>query len=1062
MREQGQLAPGHHRARAAVQDLDQQFAGDASGVIRVVRLRTVPDDGCAERNHFLRNVTVVVKTASAATFSASARMRLEHEAHVLSQIKNGQSAPLLDSGSDNGHVYLVMPFIPGVTLEERLRQGSLTVMDTITLGRALLASLSAAHAQGVLHRDIKPANVIVNEGTPLHTATLIDFGLARSTNLDASIRDHWVGTAQYMSPEGAGLLDQEVTACSDLYSVGIVLFECLAGRPPFQGKSVGEVLRQHMTLPPPELRSLGLSVPRVLDEVIQRMLRKDPRDRYQSADAVIADLDVIADALRQGEIEPSLVVGLHDRRQTLTEPAFVGRGQELAVLNSQLKRTQAGQGGLVLLEAESGGGKSRLLAEFALRGTQQGAWILRGQGMDQAAQRPFQLLTGVADGVLATARLEPEIEGQIRTGLGDHLEAACSALPELVKLLGLRTAGLGPEDFVEARSVQALVGFLDALGTTDRPVLVLLDDCQWTDQLTLKVLSHWQRRTATPERPILLVVAFRSEEVSASHPLRKLKSVAHLKLPAFQASNVRKLAESMAGPLPDEAVAVIERLAEGSPFMASAALRGLVESGALVAVPTGWRVESLAMAGAQSSRHAAAFLARRIELLPETTIKLLSVGAVLGKEFDLFTASKLAQQSPQQAIAALHEAQRRHIVWSKAADDQCTFIHDKLRQTLLDRLPEHERRELHLRAAVDLEAETPDRVYDLAYHFDAAGESQRALPFALAAAEKARAQHALELAEQQYRIAQRGVPDADKETRYRIAAGLGDTIMLRGLYPAASKEFEAARFLATDDFTRAQIEGKLGVLAFKQGKDKAAAEAMERSLRLLGHRVPSHTAVFALLLLWEVFVQMLHSIFPKLFRAHRSQEVAERELLPVRLYIDLSYAYFFDRKVPTFWAHLRALNLAERYSAARELSHAWASHGPAMALIPWLAAVKTMSTSHSKSARKRATFAPKDNRFITWESCCLPGPDTTIASVPVGKRSDCSNGPVTFGKETWLGGKVPTRTSARATWPARPAKPSGCTKRVSRWRTTRYRDLLSTSGRGPREDECLPTLSSGN
>ena len=133
-----------------------------------------------------------------------------------------------------------------------------------------------------------------------------------------------------------------------------------------------------------------------------------------------------------------------------------------------------------------------------------------------------------------------------------------------------------------------------------------------------------------------------------------LQPVAHLKLPAFQHADVRKLVESMAGPLPNDAVDVVERLAEGSPFMASAALRGLVESGALVpaAGRGGWRVEPLALADAQSSRHAAAFLARRIELLPEATVQLLSVGAVLGKEFDLFTAAKLARQSSAQAITA--------------------------------------------------------------------------------------------------------------------------------------------------------------------------------------------------------------------------------------------------------------------------------------------------------------------------------------------------------------------------------------------------------------------------
>src|SRR5205085_6988594 len=110
--------------------------------------------------------------------------------------------------------------------------------------------------------------------------------------------------------------------------------------------------------------------------------------------------------------------------------AFVGRGQELAALTAQLERVRGGQPGLVLLEAESGGGKTRLLAEFALQGGQQGAWILRGQGLDQAAQRPFQLLTGVADGLISTAQLEPGIEKKIREALGDNREGAVDALPE--------------------------------------------------------------------------------------------------------------------------------------------------------------------------------------------------------------------------------------------------------------------------------------------------------------------------------------------------------------------------------------------------------------------------------------------------------------------------------------------------------------------------------------------------------------------------------------------------------------------------------------------------------
>ena len=405
--------------------------------------------------------------------------------------------------------------------------------------------------------------------------------------------------------------------------------------------------------------------------------------------------------------------------------------------------------------------KSRLLEEFALRGARRGAWILRGQGLDQAAQRPLQILTGVAAGLVTAAKVEPGLSEVIQAGLGDHAEAICSVLPELNQLFGVHaTSPLGPEEYGEARSVQALSCLLDALGSSGRPVLVLLDDCQWADQLTHKVLGAWSRRPAIVPSPVIVVAAFRSEEVPDNHPLRGLTSTYHLKLPAFDYSDVRKLAESMAGPLPDQVVEVIERLADGSPFMATAALRGLVECGALAPLQDnhgtdgqhakgGWRVDPLAMSDLQSSRQAAIVLSRRIQLMPESTVKLLSVGAVLGREFDLFTASKLAQQDPAQSIDALQEAEQRHIVWSNKSDDQCVFVHDKLRETLLGLLPESQRRELHQQAALHLESAAPERVYALAYHFDAAGNSDRALPYALASAQQARAHHALELAEQQ-------------------------------------------------------------------------------------------------------------------------------------------------------------------------------------------------------------------------------------------------------------------------------------------------------------------------
>jgi len=131
---------------------------------------------------------VVIKTAHGKTLSVGAHMRLEHEAGVLRHIRSPWIAPLLNLGRDEDLFYLVMAYVPGITLADRLARGPLNVDDTITLGCMLLSALQEIHDQGVLHRDLKPANIIVDGEVPLREATLIDFGLARSARLDPSLR----------------------------------------------------------------------------------------------------------------------------------------------------------------------------------------------------------------------------------------------------------------------------------------------------------------------------------------------------------------------------------------------------------------------------------------------------------------------------------------------------------------------------------------------------------------------------------------------------------------------------------------------------------------------------------------------------------------------------------------------------------------------------------------------------------------------------------------------------------------------------------------------------------
>ena len=425
-----------------------------------------------------------------------------------------------------------------------------------------------------------------------------------------------------------------------------------------------------MTQRPEELRSRGLAIPRALDEVVQRLLRKDPRDRYQSAKAVVQDLTDIAAAVSEGRFEPQCVIGSRDRRVTLTEPAFIGRQREMERLDEQVAQTGAGKGSLVLLEAESGGGKTRLLSEWTVRCAQQGMLVFRGQGAEQVGQHPFEVLSGVVRQLSAAARSDPDLAAAVANRLGDHRDAAIAAVPEFAAVLGWQSLStLGPEAFGEARSIEALSSFLDALGTPDKPALIVLDDCQWADDLMVKLILHWHANRGEAETNsghVLVVAAFRSEEVAADHALRRLRPPLHLRLGLFEPQDIRRLTESMAGPLPDAAVDEIVARSDGCPFMASAVLRGMVESGALVSESQGWRIEPLAMDDLRSSSSAGGFLTRRIELLPQDAVDLLVMGSVLGKEFELPLAAELVGQESSRAIAALESARERHYVLGAA------------------------------------------------------------------------------------------------------------------------------------------------------------------------------------------------------------------------------------------------------------------------------------------------------------------------------------------------------------------------------------------------------------
>ena len=626
-----------------------------------------------------------------------------------------------------------------------------------------------------------------------------------------------------------------------------------------------------------------------------------------------------------------LVLGTMDRRETLIEPAFVGRSDSLNLLQSELDSVALGSSRTVVVSAASGLGKSRLLLEASQLAASRDYRILKSVGQNQPGLAPLASLQPVIAECTNIVRADSVLKSQLQrdlSGLGRELQMV---IPELVAELELPVPLERNDELTDRRIAVALATLLGTMNAGGKPVLILLDDMQWADDLTLTMLECWH---LVNSRRTLLIVGTRPTDATADRLQQHLKYAEQISLKPLVREELNQLLESMAGGLPPTILDTIWEMSAGNPFVASAVLRGLVEVGLLTASNNGWLVDEDQLRHLQMSGEAAEVLKQRLNRLSLSSQHLLAVGSVLGKEFSIEMAADLAGIAHDRVLHLLIEPRKNYLIWERASGNVCSFMHDQIREAILSSLDVSQRADIHFKAATYLHRTHPDRIFDIAFHFDAAGRSDLARVHALEAAEQARSSHALESAEQQYRIAFRSYEEINEEPDFQILYGLGDVLMLSGRYQEAEPLFERAVQKADCKTKRAEVSLKLGELAFKEDRKDRAIELWEAALDSLGGKLPS-AWMAPVSVMREMTVQFLHSAFPKQFLGTKQDKPSTTDRLLWRLHSRLAYAYWFVRsKVEVLNIHLRGMNLAERYKPTAELAQAYSEHAPAMSLIP--------------------------------------------------------------------------------------------------------------------------------
>jgi serine/threonine protein kinase len=458
--------------------------------------------------------------------SPGAVERLEHEFAQKSELDRNWAARPVALTHYNGHAALVLEDPGGAPLD-RLLGRPLDVPRFLSIAIPLAGALDRVHEQGLIHKDIKPANILVNEANG--GVWLTGFGIASRLPRERQAPappEVIAGTLAYMAPEQTGRMNRSVDSRSDLYALGVTLYEMLTGQLPFTAADPMEWVHCHIARQPVPPNDRTAGTPGPLSAMVMKLLAKTAEDRYRTAAGVEADL---RRCLMEWEVTGrigSFPLGAYDSSDQLLIPEkLYGREREIDTLIASFDRVVAtGTVELVLVSGYSGIGKSSVVNELHKALVPPRGLFAAGKFDQYKRDIPYATL-GQAFQSLVRALLSKSEEelGRWRNSLIDVLGPngllMVNLVPELEHVIGKQppVADLSPQD-AQNRFQLVFRRFLGVFARKEHPLTLFLDDLQWLDAATLDLLGHL---VTHPEvRHLMLIGAYRDNEVGPAHPLR--------------------------------------------------------------------------------------------------------------------------------------------------------------------------------------------------------------------------------------------------------------------------------------------------------------------------------------------------------------------------------------------------------------------------------------------------------------------------------------------------------------------------------------------------------------
>ncbi len=579
----------------------------------------------------------------------------------------------------NGYA-LVMEDFGGISLKEwgvRVRGQSL--QEFLEIAIALCNTLDILYRERIIHKDIKPSNILINPETK--QVKLIDFSIASllpretQTLINPNVLE---GTLAYISPEQTGRMNRGIDYRTDFYSLGVTFYELLTGKLPFASNEPMELVHCHIAKLPPLVHEINPQISSVVSEIVSKLMAKNAESRYQSALGLKFDLENCLHQLQEtGDIQ-SFEIAQRDMCDRFIIPdKLYGRETEVSTLLQAFERVSLGATEMMLLAGFSGIGKTAVVNEVHKPIVRQCGYFIKGKYDQFQRNIPFSAFVQAFQDLMGQLLSESDAQiqqwkSQILSAVGENGQVIIEVIPELSRIIGEQSPAIELSgDAAQNRFNLLFQKFTQVFTSAKHPLVMFLDDLQWADSASLKLIQLLMADT----KHMLLIGAYRDNEVNPGHPLMLTLSEIQKNQATINTITLAPLNQVTVNQLIADTLKCTETLAwslsqliyqktQGNPFFATQFLKALhqehliqfdFESGC-------WQCDIAQVSQQAVTDDVVAFMALQLRKLPQSTQDILQLAACIGNQFDLATLAIVSEKSSIEVAADLWKALQEGLI----------------------------------------------------------------------------------------------------------------------------------------------------------------------------------------------------------------------------------------------------------------------------------------------------------------------------------------------------------------------------------------------------------------